>query len=203
MHLNADNSMEAASSGIGGSAAASDERVHHATPITPVNTPLSYRAKKFPLRPPVVEAQRLARRKAWWKAYYQKNKEAIRTRNRANAARKWREMPEWRDRQLDAMRFRNYGITREQFDALLASQGGVCAICGGKGTGKPKSFPHVDHCHATGKVRGILCSRCNTTLAAFDGNLANLGRALVYLAQHVYNPASGPNLAQDASKPHA
>src|SRR5215467_6279359 len=61
---------------------------------------------------------------------------------------------------------RNYGITFEEYQALLNKQGGVCAICGEletetmKRTDKLKQLA-VDHCHVTGKVRALLCSSCN------------------------------------------
>ena len=53
------------------------------------------------------------------------------------------------------------GIPLAEYDALLAAQGGGCAICGNP----PKTRRlHVDHDHKTGKVRGLLCHRCNRRL---------------------------------------
>src|SRR5262249_29852326 len=60
-----------------------------------------------------------------------------------------------------------YGITPEKYDELLASQAGLCAICGGPGrtTQRSQRFPlQVDHDHETGRIRGLLCHRCNTIL---------------------------------------
>lgn len=56
---------------------------------------------------------------------------------------------------------RNFGITDEQYDAMLASQHGRCAIC--RNTPKKKRL-HVDHDHKTGMIRGLLCSWCNHRL---------------------------------------
>jgi len=73
-----------------------------------------------------------------------------------------------------------YGMTVEEYDERLASQGGGCAICGAK-PGR-RSLP-VDHDHETGLVRGILCTDCNTALGSFDDDPALLLRAIEYLME--------------------
>ena len=80
-----------------------------------------------------------------------------------------------------------YGISLAEFETLLAAQGGRCAICG---TGNPPKRPrdvdgwHVDHCHRTGDVRGILCRRCNTAIALMDDDSAMLHLAAEYIEYH-------------------
>jgi hypothetical protein len=89
---------------------------------------------------------------------------------------------------------RKYGLTPEQFDALLAAQGGVCGICRGPPTDVRGFRPHIDHCHRTGRVRGLLCSRCNHGLGAFGDDPERLRRAIVYLdadASALDTPAMG------------
>jgi hypothetical protein len=69
-----------------------------------------------------------------------------------------------------------YGVTIEQLNDLVAKQGGRCALC-------PASIVHryhVDHCHNTGVVRGLLCHRCNIRLGGWD-DLPWRSRALTYL----------------------
>lgn len=75
---------------------------------------------------------------------------------------------------------RNYGITLEDYDDMLLDQKGVCAICG---TDDPKGKGrfHVDHCHTTGKVRGLLCHHCNVGLGHFEDNIERLLDAIEYL----------------------
>jgi hypothetical protein len=78
-------------------------------------------------------------------------------------------------------RKRKYGVSQEQFNELLAAQNSACALCF---TTEPKgrgSF-HVDHCHATGVVRGLLCHSCTTALGLFRDDTALLMRATEYLA---------------------
>jgi hypothetical protein len=70
-----------------------------------------------------------------------------------------------------------YNITDRAYAAMLRKQKGRCAICGVK-----MIVPCVDHCHDTGKVRGLLCHHCNTGLGMFKDNPKTLKRALAYLA---------------------
>lgn len=65
---------------------------------------------------------------------------------------------------------RLYGITLDQFEAMASDQAGVCAICGRPPTassGRARHPPRlqVDHCHTTGKIRGLLCHNCNAMIA--------------------------------------
>jgi hypothetical protein len=81
------------------------------------------------------------------------------------------------DRRRDLRK--NYGITEGEYDSMLLGQGGVCAIC--KGAEPSGRRLAVDHCHTTGKVRGLLCSRCNPAIGLFNENVANLASAIDYL----------------------
>lgn len=74
---------------------------------------------------------------------------------------------------------RNYGITLEHYNYLLASQNGVCLICARKNVGGRRLA--VDHCHATRKIRGLLCAPCNTALGAMRDSPSQLRRAAEYL----------------------
>lgn len=63
--------------------------------------------------------------------------------------------------------FATYGITEVEYELLLESQHGVCAACGKSETAKFRNslaMLSVDHCHETGKARGLLCHRCNRVL---------------------------------------
>lgn len=84
---------------------------------------------------------------------------------------------------------RKYHITFEQFDRILVSQGGCCALCktinpGGKGTW------HVDHDHKTGVVRGLLCIACNVTLGVYERFEKPIGRDVLeeYLSRNATRP---------------
>jgi len=74
---------------------------------------------------------------------------------------------------------RKYGITASDFERMLSSQDNSCAICNTKDSGK-RNFV-IDHCHTTGVVRGILCSRCNTMLGFSKDNEETLRNAIIYL----------------------
>jgi hypothetical protein len=85
---------------------------------------------------------------------------------------------------LDRQRKYAYGITAHEYDSLHAAQGGVCAICGLPETRRTKSSLAVDHCHTTGKIRGLLCSMCNPGLGGFKDNPELLLAAVAYLKKH-------------------
>ena len=82
---------------------------------------------------------------------------------------------------------RQYGLTFEEFDAMLSSQENACAICGtkqpSKNRGRTRRF-HVDHCHKTGKVRGLLCKSCNIALGEIEDNIHTLKSMIQYLESH-------------------
>ncbi len=73
---------------------------------------------------------------------------------------------------------RKYGITIEQFNDMLLAQGGTCAIC--KQPSHNRKM-HVDHCHKTGAVRGILCAMCNTGIGALKDDPILMIRASEYV----------------------
>ena len=124
------------------------------------------------------------------KQYYQENRGEILAKNATwreenreqhNAAcKKWRDENPGRWKRIDRKRYlkREYGITPERYDELFACQGGKGAICGAQ---SPRKKLAVDHCHETGKVRGLLCGSCNTGLGKLGDNIEGLRKALQYL----------------------
>ena len=106
--------------------------------------------------------------------HYLRNKERI----KAEVARYKAAHPDQR-KIADLKRF--YGLTIEERDALFASQDGLCAICG---TDTPEGNGwHIDHDHKTKRVRGILCTRCNTVLGMAKDNIETLRAAIEYLGR--------------------
>ncbi len=113
-----------------------------------------------------------ARRKA---AYYAADKAIERAKRRA-----------WYDANRDkALRYERgrqyrlkYGITIEQYDAMLAIQDGRWKVCGTVTPGRRTQYFSVDHDHVTGKVRGLLCVKCNWRLGWFE---AHREAVLLYL----------------------
>ena len=74
---------------------------------------------------------------------------------------------------------RKFGLTVEQYDAMLANQAGGCGICG-----KPLRSDislHVDHDHETGRIRGLLCFTCNNALGDFEDDPVLLRAATAYV----------------------
>lgn len=104
---------------------------------------------------------------------------------RSKAAKQYRQTPH-RQASLRQARFKahlkSYGLTVDQHAAMLESQNGVCAICGLPQIPRGrKRRLHIDHDHGTGKVRGLLCDRCNAGIGCFRDSSTTLRRAVEYL----------------------
>lgn len=76
---------------------------------------------------------------------------------------------------------RVYGIDKNDYELMMVSQGNLCAICKTSETGKRRTHFVVDHCHKTGRVRGLLCWKCNVGLSHFKDDKNILLTAIVYL----------------------
>lgn len=82
---------------------------------------------------------------------------------------------------------KHFKIGIKDYTAMLESQNGVCAICK-----QPERILikgkllrlSVDHCHKTGKIRGLLCSHCNHAIGKFEDNIVSLKAAIDYLENH-------------------
>lgn len=111
------------------------------------------------------------------RAYGRANAKAWAARNRARARKNAR-----------ASRLRTkYGMSIADFDARLLAQRGLCSICGvlmtppARRARANRSGVTVDHCHDTGRVRGLLCYECNLGLGVFKDSLQRLRAAVAYL----------------------
>lgn len=107
-------------------------------------------------------------------AYYRANKEKILARQKKFDA----ENPERARRRVKNAQLRYYyGISLIEYEAMLEAQGGHCRVC-------PKDTDlHVDHCHTTGVVRGILCGPCNQSIGLAGDDPDRLRRLAEYLEQ--------------------
>lgn len=141
--------------------------------------------------------------------YYIKNRAAINARHkqwrennpekcREKSKRDWCENWEMRKaahnawRRANRARFRHltrngnlkrtYGITQEQYNLMLAAQGGVCAIC--KRPPPATRLLDVDHCHTTGKVRALLCIPCNHKVGAVESTRFPIENYIAYVQHH-------------------
>ena len=89
--------------------------------------------------------------------------------------------------------WRVYGLTTEEYEQMLLDQNGLCACCGQpekRRAGRKKrseNIPllHVDHCHTTGRIRGLLCSACNTALGLLEEDPQRIMALLHYVEERV------------------
>jgi hypothetical protein len=117
--------------------------------------------------------------KEYNKEYRKKNVEKLKANNK-----KWREANKEQDVQtmFKARLKRKYDITLEEYNALLESQNNSCKVCGTHAKNNLKGKLYVDHCHTTGKVRGMLCMKCNSALGLLNDNKETIQKLLDYLS---------------------
>jgi len=135
------------------------------------------------------DPDRRARDAARCRAYYQAHKQQILKRTQAYARAHRQEINERNRADYHAHKHENkpearraylkrcFGISPAEYDALLAKQNGACAIC----RRRSKRRLCVDHCHVTGRIRGLLCHFCNLALGYLRDDQASLVAALAYL----------------------
>ena len=100
---------------------------------------------------------------------------------RAATIKKWREAnPGYATR---SFRKWKYGVTPEQYAAMLVAQHGVCAIC--ENPPKPGKTLHVDHDHVTNRVRQLLCNSCNIRVGYIEHVL--FAKSFAYIKRHTMN----------------
>ncbi len=116
-------------------------------------------------------------RKRYAKMYRERTKES--QKEYQARYRKEHDFREYKKEYHANKRFDKYGITRSDFEAMLENQNDSCAICQIKFDDKAR--PYIDHCHDSGKVRGLLCLHCNTGLGHFEDKIELLEKAKEYL----------------------
>lgn len=97
------------------------------------------------------------------------------------AAHKWRSDPKYIARLRNSQYRRKFGITLEQYEAMLVDQGGTCYVCKQPPNGRRLA---VDHCHRTGRIRRLLCIECNRALGAVEDDPERLLALACYLESH-------------------
>jgi hypothetical protein len=116
-------------------------------------------------------------RKAYAKAYREKHKEKYKLYQKEY--RSTHDATAYKHEWYKQKRFDKYGITKQDFEALLIEQNHSCKICFSNFTELLR--PQIDHCHDTEKVRGLLCMHCNTGIGQLRDSPSLLYRALCYL----------------------
>lgn len=136
------------------------------------------------------------RRRNVLRRYAEKHRDQIRAKRRRHYERYKERYREWRQTDAAQKYFANYrrehdaerkeygrnkrlvtyyGITSEERDRMQEAVGGRCEVC------RVNKATHVDHCHATGKIRGLVCHKCNAGIGMLGDNLEGVKQALDYL----------------------
>lgn len=142
--------------------------------------------------PEQMKARAEAAKRSYWRNHertlalckknYYRNREA-----RLQAMRAWRERPGsgYKDAYRRHYVKKRYGVSLEEYEKLTGETK-KCQLCGRGPDGKGRTGQrlHIDHCHETGKIRGVLCRECNVGLGMFRDDVKVMQRALKYLLKH-------------------
>lgn len=97
------------------------------------------------------------------------------------AREKAKDLEAFRRRETHRNLISKYRLTLAEYEAMVESQGGLCALCEKVPNGGKNKKLHIDHDHATGRIRGLLCHGCNTGLGNLREDVELLRKAIIYL----------------------
>ena len=121
----------------------------------------------------------------WWPSCYTAQYNICISCNKAKQSRHWAQV---REREVRKWQTKKYGLSLQELEQLERKQDGKCAICSSKNSFNGKLHRHhnlsVDHNHKTGKVRGLLCDRCNRSLGLLKDDPNLLKSAFEYLLRN-------------------
>lgn len=130
--------------------------------------------------------------KEYHKKYYAQNKEKLLLKNKEylnNNPEKKKEFnarynKKYREKRKEFLLKKRFGISLDEYNLLFSEQEGCCAICGAHQSELSKSLA-VDHCHSSGKIRGLLCIPCNVGIGNLQEKIEILESAIKYLDKDV------------------
>ena len=108
--------------------------------------------------------------------YYEKTKQARKE--------KYNSDPEYKNKLITRSKENKYGLKEGEYKVLLEVQNGVCAICKRPQVSSKTNNLFIDHNHITGKVRGLLCNKCNVTIGMVEEDVSRLQKIIEYLDSH-------------------
>jgi hypothetical protein len=76
---------------------------------------------------------------------------------------------------------RNWNLTVEEFNSMINTQSNKCFICETTFSDVKGKRPNVDHCHSTGRIRKLLCTKCNTAMGLLNENVSILSKMINYI----------------------
>lgn len=128
-------------------------------------------------------AEQRAHRTETMRAWRAANPERARANNRAGTKRFREQNPErYREHCRRARLKKAFGISIEEYEALLAAQGGKCATCDSTEADSRGWRLHTDHDHATGRIRGLLCGPCNRAIGLLNDDAERFAALAQYLS---------------------